>query len=528
MNSGPIKECPTCGLANPASHAFCTGCGRSLAGVEAHKPPAAAGRSLPLATLLQRDAGYERRREPEVGGAGFAWVGIILTGASLFMLPHSTLGRPLWIGGILLTLIGFWRMRRNRQTMARAGLATTALALVALGVVGAEMLNLQHPSQWFAHQPAAVRPATPVPDSIAPTATVVPTPTPETTAGVSMFRGDAARTGAEIGPGPLTGVGLLWRVDTGGEIYSSAAVAGNTVYVGTKNGFLLALDPATGNERWRVDLGDYIVRSTPAVADGTVYVEAGFALYALDAVTGSKRWTFTTLYASDSSPTVVNGTVYVGTQEGYIYAVDTATGTERWHFEADNLVFSSPAVAGGTVYFGSVDGNLYAVDAASGEQLWRFQTGGEIYSTPTVVGGTIYVTSRSHFLYAVDAATGNEIWRFGVGGDASPAVAGDTVYLGGDDGGLYALDAKTAKVRWLFPTGSPIVSSPVVTATTVYVASGPTVYAVATATGKSRWLFATTQAIDASPAVAGGRLYIGSLDGFFYALAGPTASANGT
>ena len=67
---------------------------------------------------------------------------------------------------------------------------------------------------------------------------------------------------------------------------------------------------------------------------------------------------------------------------------------------------------------------------------------------------------------------------------------------------------------WLFPTGSAIVSSPVVVGEIVYIASGLNLYAIDLKTGTGVWRFSTTDAIDASPAVANEMLYIGSRDGF--------------
>lgn len=40
---------------------------------------------------------------------------------------------------------------------------------------------------------------------------------------------------------------------------------------------------------------------------------------------------------------------------------------QQWVFEAEDNIFSSPTVVGGTVFVGSGDGNLYAADAATGE-----------------------------------------------------------------------------------------------------------------------------------------------------------------
>lgn len=46
----------------------------------------------------------------------------------------------------------------------------------------------------------------------------------------------------------------------------------------------------------------------------------------------------------------------------------TEPGTEEWSFENGGLVDSSPTVVDGTVYVGSTDGTLYAVAATSGEE----------------------------------------------------------------------------------------------------------------------------------------------------------------
>ena len=44
-----------------------------------------------------------------------------------------------------------------------------------------------------------------------------------------------------------------------------------------------------------------------------------------------------------------------------LYAIDAVTGTEKWRFTTGNDVLSSPAVVNGVVYVGSNDGYLYAL-----------------------------------------------------------------------------------------------------------------------------------------------------------------------
>lgn len=74
-------------------------------------------------------------------------------------------------------------------------------------------------------------------------------------------------------------------------------------------------------------------------------------------------------------------------------------------------------------------------------------------------------------------------------------------------------------VKWKFKTGAAIVSSPALSADTIYFGSSDhSFYALDKHSGKLRWKFATQGRVTSSPAVAAGRVYFGSYDGTFYAL----------
>jgi outer membrane protein assembly factor BamB len=114
-----------------------------------------------------------------------------------------------------------------------------------------------------------------------------------------------------------------------------------------------------------------LVNPSPAVVDGTVFVgSADENVYALDAATGTRQWAFETDDTVFSSPAVVDGTVFVGSLDGNVYALDAATGTRQWAFETDGSVYSSPAVVDGTVFVGSGQ-NVYALggDATGAERV---------------------------------------------------------------------------------------------------------------------------------------------------------------
>ena len=80
------------------------------------------------------------------------------------------------------------------------------------------------------------------------------------------------------------------------------------------------------NLRWKFKTEDYI-DSSPAVADGTVFFgSADSYLYAVDMKTGQEKWKFKTEDLILSSPAVADGIVFFGCEDRYLYAVDMKTG----------------------------------------------------------------------------------------------------------------------------------------------------------------------------------------------------------
>ena len=108
--------------------------------------------------------------------------------------------------------------------------------------------------------------------------------------------------------------------------------------------------------------------SPPAIgSDGTVYVGSWDGrVRALDGQTGSRKWEFKPGSAAYSSPAIgSDGTVYVGSLDKNVYALDGQDGARKWEFETGSRV-SSPAIGSdGTVYVGSYDKRVYAIKTGS-------------------------------------------------------------------------------------------------------------------------------------------------------------------
>lgn len=198
---------------------------------------------------------------------------------------------------------------------------------------------------------------------------------------------------------------------------------------------------------WRYTTGSQ-VNSSPTVVDGVLYVGSRDGnLYALDASTGALLWSYPA--GGDSSPAVVDGLAYIAA--GDVHALDVATGALLWTYEpADEygVEEGSPAVRAGVLHVASGEGNVYAIDAQTGVLLWSRSIGGDILSSPAVGAGAVYIGSSGGKVYALDAATGIPRWTRRVAGEVlvSAAVAHGVVYISSNR--LYALSAKTGGVLW--------------------------------------------------------------------------------
>ena len=90
----------------------------------------------------------------------------------------------------------------------------------------------------------------------------------------------------------------------------------------------------------------------------------------LNASSGIQLWNYTTVDGDDvtSSPAVVDGVIYVGSEDGNVYALNASSGIfstlELHNWLPCIWVTSSPAVVDGAVYVSSSDGNVYALNAA--------------------------------------------------------------------------------------------------------------------------------------------------------------------
>jgi outer membrane protein assembly factor BamB len=404
----------------------------------------------------------------------------------------------------------------------------------------------------------------------------------------STFHHDTMHTGVSsdtaVGAAQATSLSVKWSQPVGGgPVYASPVVANNLVYDVGVGGVVHAFT-TTGASSWTspVNIGSGAVAS-PAVDGNSLYIGSdNGVLTALDATNGNLQCTFALpIFAPETTPGRIEASPVVGHdstgpvvyfgdtgqsegtnhgREWAVYGVGNSKGacTLKWMHDLTHPgakttgSWSPPALVTDSlsrtlvVYgTGQPDDAVYALDASNGSQVWRFQTlqsfsdadvgAGPTISAPGVNGfshGVVYIDGKDQIEYAIDLLTGAQLWQFDMKANSGhfsnsvscAALVGNLVVVAYWKY-VYAFNATTGVLVWRTAAGAATTLSSV----SVSGAAGDQVVLRSDMAGsefafrlsdgallKSLKIAATR--FDASTAVADGMAFVAGEDGNLYAL----------
>ena len=231
---------------------------------------------------------------------------------------------------------------------------------------------------------------------------------------------------------------LRWKFKTGGPIHASPIIVDGTVYVGSTDGTLYALDAERWGVKWTFRSGDAI-RYAAAVWNNHIYFSSrDNVVYALDVKTGELVWKFKSDTWIDSPPIISNGQVYIGAFTRTIHLINATTG------EGEGKRRNRVRIDG--IEFGCVQGKLRPIMPEHEAELWRSFVD-YTYSYPVIANGVVYIGARDNHVHAIDAGSKEKLWSYETQGfiDAAPAISDGTLYVTSHDGYLYALENRSAE-----------------------------------------------------------------------------------
>lgn len=185
-------------------------------------------------------------------------------------------------------------------------------------------------------------------------------------------------------------------------------------------------------------------------------------------------WRIETGGQISASPTIVDGTLYIGNNNGSLYAIDASSGEVIWKAHVPNPLMSAPLVYGDVVIVGEGDPTsrtsspsepimvgqgpsaMIAFDRSSGEMRWQVSLHGSAMPTPAIIDGILVNHDGAGWINGIDPTTGATRYAHSIGSMASMTAAlpvgdGDFVTTGVGTNAVWRLHADGGSVIWRSP-----------------------------------------------------------------------------
>jgi outer membrane protein assembly factor BamB len=189
-------------------------------------------------------------------------------------------------------------------------------------------------------------------------------------------------------------------------------------------------------------------------------------------------WQLETGGQISSSPTIDDGTVYIGNNIGRLYAIDVATGRIRWIYHVANALMSAPLIYKNLIIVGEGDATsmgttpsepvvvgmgpsaLLAIDRKTGLLRWRVDSAGSAMPTPAIIGNKLYHHNGAGWITALDPLTGHQEFARRLSSVASMSAilpVGNAQFItdGVGTNAVWRMDTRSGATVWrsMFPSG---------------------------------------------------------------------------
>jgi outer membrane protein assembly factor BamB len=336
-----------------------------------------------------------------------------------------------------------------------------------------------------------------------------------------VFRGNLAMTGTAVGEFPEKPE-VLWTFKAKDAVEGAAAIVEGTVYFGSLDDHLYALELKTGKEIWKTKLGP--IKASPAIKGNRIYVGDGEGkFHAVDRKSGKVVWVFETEGEIVGGATFAGETILVGSHDARLYCIDDK-GKKIWDFTIEGPVNGTAAVMGDQTFVAGCDSILHVLDTKTGKELGSVDLGGQAAATAAVFGDSLYVGTMTNQVLGIDWKARRISWRFESEKRkfpfyASAAVNDELVVVGGRDKMFRAIDRKLGTEKWTFLTENRVDGSPIILGNRVIGGSQDgNLYFLDLQTGKETHRIELDSAVTASPSFSDGILIIGADKGTIYAI----------
>jgi outer membrane protein assembly factor BamB len=256
---------------------------------------------------------------------------------------------------------------------------------------------------------------------------------------------------------------VRWSSRLPGMIVGGVLVSGDTVYAASSRpqGRVSALRISTGKQIWRVSTPP--IGAPLALIDGTLIAlsQQGEAL-GVDPAQGKIRWRRRLGVARTAAVPAGIGGVLVATTDS-LFRLETSDGRITHRARTPGTIVSPVLQHKDALIAGTTDSLLVSISPQDLARQWAVRVDAPVLGSPAALGDTLYLATRAGTLYRIDPGPEPKLrtlarldWPI----TAPVTITGRQILLGGADGVIRALRVDGTEV-WRVRVWRPVELGPV-------------------------------------------------------------------
>jgi hypothetical protein len=231
------------------------------------------------------------------------------------------------------------------------------------------------------------------------------------------------------------------------------------LYLGTDDGFVYAVDAATGAIHWLrpITRSGYAVRRPCHAGDKVIFVTP-VDVQVYERLSGDPIARRDLDFPAGTAPVTDGQRIFIGGLDRRMYALDLETQFLDWRVVTNSAITGAPAIHGEFLFFANDVGRVYGCVAEDKRLLWETAAYGPVTAGLVADERGVFVASRDYSLYLLDLGYGNVRWRARFSGPLydPPVLTPDVVYQYSPADGLVAVEAEAVapideRIRWRLP-----------------------------------------------------------------------------
>ena len=211
---------------------------------------------------------------------------------------------------------------------------------------------------------------------------------------------------------------------------------------------LVFYDYSTGKEIEVKEIEGKVLSEMIALKESIIFLTDDGTVYKYS-IKSRKEWETHTNKRTHCSPSLKDGKVIFGNDDGEIIALDVNTGDSIYVKKFEGIFNAAPSINEKCFYISNDNGYVYSINLADGKLIWKFNTGARILMTPAFDNKNLIVGNLAGDLFSLDKISGKLNWKMNTGGllNATPLLTNNRIIIADSFLAYYLIDKSNGEIK---------------------------------------------------------------------------------